>query len=403
MLRSEPTPSRARLGVSAMFFTNGVIFSALLPRYPEIKDTFELSNSAFGLLVVAFPVGAALGALFAGRAIRALSAPTVTALGTLLVALALTAAGFSPVVWLFAGALVLAGALDAIVDAAQNVQGVLVEQWRERSVINSLHALWSIGAATGGLIGAAAVAVDLSIGLQMAINGALWSVVAAVSSYLSVVPDEVRARIRSDSAQESSVAVGSPGARRHAWRLLAPLVVLAFCGTLIEDVANNWVVLFLAREAGAPAAVAGLGLTVVLGAQFVGRLLGDPMTDRWGREAVARSGGVIIAVGALLAMFSPAYPVAVLGFALTGLGCATLVPAAFAAAGRVPGLPEGTGIAVIGWLMRLGFLVTSPAIGRLSDATSLSTAMVIPVAAGLLAALVASVVGRHAAARPRTA
>ena len=177
--------------------------------------------------------------------------------------------------------------------------------------------------------------------------------------------------------------------RRHAWRLLVPLVLLAICGTLVEDVANNWVVLYLRDEAGAPLEVAGLGLTVVLVAQFVGRLLGDPMTDRWGRDAVARAGGLLIAAGAALAALAPAYPLAFAGFALAGFGSATLVPAAFAAAGRIPGLPEGTGISVLGWLMRLGFLLTSPAIGGLSDATSLRTAMILPVAAGLVAALLA--------------
>jgi hypothetical protein len=81
--------------------------------------------------------------------------------------------------------------------------------------------------------------------------------------------------------------------------------------------------------------------------------------------------------------------VAFVGFALAGLGCAPLVPAAFAAAGRVPGLPEGAGIAVLGWLMRIGFLVTSPTIGWVSEASSLRVAMLVPVAAGVVALLIA--------------
>ncbi len=166
-------------------------------------------------------------------------------------------------------------------------------------------------------------------------------------------------------------------------------MVLAICGTLIEDVANNWVVLYLGRDAGAPAALAGLGLTTVLVFQFLGRLLGDPMTDRWGRERVARAGGLLIALGFALVVLTPGYVLAYAGFALAGVGCATLVPAAFAAAGRIPGLAEGTGISVLGWLMRLGFLLTSPTIGLIADGSSLRTAMVIPLAAGLVAAVMA--------------
>lgn len=399
------TPRRARGGVSLMFFTNGVLFSALLPRYPEIKAGFGLSNTEFGLIVVAFAAGAAIGAPFGGLVIRTVGALRVTALGSVALATTMAVAGAAPVVWLFVAAMFVGGLVDSIVDAAQNVQGVVVEHWYGRSVINSLHALWSVGAAVGGAIGAAAAAADVAIGTQMLVNGSVWALVAVLSSVLSRVPADVRLDAGPGSLEPDAdgVVPSSRAARRRAWRLLAPLIVLATCGVLVEDVASNWVVLFLDREAGAPVAAAALGYTVVLAAQFVGRVLGDPMTDRWGREAVARSGGVLIALGSAMAMLSPHYLVAYTGFALAGFGCATLVPAAFAAAARVPGLPEGTGIAVLGWLMRLGFLFTSPAIGSLSDSTSLSVAMVIPLGAGVLAAVVAHTVGRGARERRQPA
>ena len=125
------------------------------------------------------------------------------------------------------------------------------------------------------------------------------------------------------------------------------------------------------------------------------------MTDRWGRGAVARSGGLLITAGVLLALFGGTAQ-ALVGFALTGLGSATLVPAAFAAAGRLPGLPHGTGIAVLGWLMCTGFLVTSPAIGGIAEASSLRVALVVPLAAGLIATVLAHRAARAAEPRQRT-
>jgi MFS family permease len=364
-----------------MFFTNGVLFCALLPRYPELKEQFGLSNTEFGLAVVSFAAGAIAAAGVAAPLIRRLGATRVTWVGSTTIAVAITAAGVSPNVWLFAGALVIAGVIDAIVDAAQNVAGIAVERTYGRSIINSLHAVWSLGAATGGAIGAAAAALDVSIGLQMVVNGVVWSLVALLASRLvSSTPPP--------PAPEPEPRPAGKGSS-HAWRLLAPLVALAICGTLIEDVASNWAVLFMRDEVEAPAALAGLALTVMLGAQFVGRLLGDPMTDRWGREKVARLGGVLIALGMAGVAVSPWPALAFAGFALAGLGCATLVPAAFAAADRVPGLAPGTGVALLGWLMRLGFLLTSPSIGALSDASDLRTAFVIPIAAGVVAAVMA--------------
>ncbi|WP_198671420.1 MFS transporter [Desertihabitans aurantiacus] len=383
MPRTGPSPRRARLGVSLMFFTNGVLLAALLPRYPEIKDALALSNVAFGTTVVAFPLGAILTAALAGHAVRALGARAVTAVGSVLLAASTLVAGVSGTPWLFFVALFVAGALDAVVDAAQNVHGVAVERWAGRSMINSFHALWSLGAACGGAVGAWAAAADVAIGTQMLVNGVVWSLVAVLASVIAPVPGE---RAREATAADAGSAARP---RSRAWALLLPLVVLAICGTLVEDIANNWAVLFFRTEASAADAVAGLALTVVLAAQFVGRLLGDPMTDRWGRAAVARAGGLLIAGGMLLVVLPVAYPLSMAGFALMGFGSATLVPAAFAAADRVPGLAVGTGIALLGWLMRLGFLLTSPVVGAVSDLVDLRTAMLLPLAAGVVAAVLA--------------
>ncbi|GAA1737200.1 MFS transporter [Aeromicrobium alkaliterrae] len=380
-----------------MFFTNGVLFSALLPRYPEIKAAFDLSNSQFGLAVVAFPAGALVAAGLAGRIIRRFGTLRTNAVGSVALAATMAVAGASADaglgVWLFAVAMVAAGVNDAVVDAAQNVQGVLVEQWRGRSAVNSFHALWSVGAATGGLIGAACIATDVSVSLQMGVNGGVWAVVAVLACRLAVVPSSIRDELRDDESTTTT-----DGALHRPWRLLLPLVLLAIAGTTVEEVSNSWSALYLGRDAGAPAWAAGLGLTVAIGAQFVGRILGDPMTDRWGRAAVARAGGVLIAVGGVLVVAAPGYPLVFAGFALAGFGCATLVPAAFAAAGRVPGLPEATGIAMLGWLMRVGFLATSPAIGAISDLVSLQAALGILVLAGLAATLLAHLLGQ---ARPQ--
>ena len=48
----------------------------------------------------------------------------------------------------------------------------------------------------------------------------------------------------------------------------------------------------------------------------------------------------------------------------------------------MPGVRPGDGIAVVGFLARLGFLVTPPVIGAIADASSVGTGLLlIPVAA----------------------
>lgn len=370
-----------------MFFTNGVLLAALLPRYPEIKAHLDLDNSQFGLVLVSFPAGALLAAAYAARVTRALGVLRVAWTGSVLLAVAFALAASSPSTALFAAALFAAGAIDAVVDAAQNIHGVAVEERTGRSIINSLHALWSLGAASGGLIGAWCAANDINLTAQMVLNGTVWAAVAIAATLAARLPQASAPPAEANTAANDSRVQPQPlRSRRAAWTLLAPIVLLAICGTLVEDIANNWSVLYLQTETDAPLAVAGLGVSTMLTAQFIGRLCGDPMTDRWGRDRVASAGGLLIALGALVAILAPTYPLTVVGLAVSGFGSATLVPAAFAAAGRVPGLPEGTGIAILGWLMRIGFLITSPIVGVISEATSLRVAWIVPLLAGLIAA-----------------
>lgn len=126
----------------------------------------------------------------------------------------------------------------------------------------------------------------------------------------------------------------------------------------------------------------------------VGRLLGDRVVDRFGPISVLRAGGALTAVSVATAL-AVDEPVAVIaGFALAGLGTAPLFPVVFHAAGEVPGVSTGNGVATVAWLSRLGFLVAPPIVGAVGDAVSLRVGLVVVPVAGLLIAALAGAVPR---------
>ncbi|WP_370832017.1 MFS transporter [Kocuria sediminis] len=419
---------RARIAVSAFFLTNGALYANLLPRLPEVKEAFGLSNTLYGLLVVAFPLGAIVVGALPARAIRRFGSGHVAAFGTVLLSVCLAAAGAGAGLGagtqagavVFLAAMFLGGALDAHVDTAQNAQGMEVQRARGRSIINSLHALWSLGAVLGGLMGAAALALGVPLGWHLPVSGLVWSAVALVALRSALTPAEGTAlRTVDDPAEPGTRDAGEAGepagaapdgrragaGHRSAGRIVAvsllPVAVIAMAGVMVEDAGMNWSAVYLNAELGAPLATAGLGLVALMAAQFVGRVLGDPLTDRWGRVAVARAGAGLSALGLLLVVLAPVPAVAVAGFAVAGFGCATLVPAAFHAADDIPGLRTGTGLALVSWLMRISFLSLSPAIGVLSDAVGLRAALVVVPVFALVAALTAGVLRDGPKASPR--
>ena len=69
--------------------------------------------------------------------------------------------------------------------------------------------------------------------------------------------------------------------------------------------------------------------------------------------------------------------IAIMGFALVGLGLANIIPLLFGAAGNLPGFPPGAGIAGVATIGYAGFLVGPLLIGTIAELFSLRTAFFI--------------------------
>ncbi|MDY0945689.1 MFS transporter [Frigoribacterium sp. CFBP9039] len=425
---------RARWAVSLLFLTNGAIFANLLPRYPAIKDGLGLSNAEFGVAVAAFPLGAIVAGLAAGLLIRRFRSSRVAVVGTIITGLGVLTAGVAPSWALLAAGLFLAGAMDAITDVAQNSHGLRVQRRYGRSILNSFHAAWSVGAVIGGLMGGAAAGLGIPTPVHLSVSAALFCVVALLS-YRSMLAgpeptDESEAadaeasgtsaadgraagtsatsaeatstaaaeeaRVESNPSVASVAAVAGRSALRFGTvAVLAALVLVSMGAAIVEDAGNTWAAVYLSGSLGASITIASLGFVSLAGMQLIGRLVGDVMVDRLGQRTVARIGGVLVAVGTGLALAFPSIPGTIIGFGAAGFGVATLIPGAMHAADQLPGFRRGTGLTLLSWLMRLGFLFSPPLVGLIADATSLRWGLLVMPAAGVIVLLLAGVLARR--------
>lgn len=445
--------TRARRATAVFFFTNGAVIANLLPRLPEIKNTYHLSDDIYGLTVASLPAGAIAAGLTAGWFTRRFGSARVATVGTLLTAGALILASTMPMAALFAVLLAVAGATDAVTDVAQNTHGLEVQRRYQRSIINSFHAVWSIGAVSGGLMSAAAVGLGLSLPWHLFLSGAICALLVLwaqgdclpAASAQAEAPGDQRAEdtpVQTVSAGQNSASMSkknkpatggctdqsdAPSSRKNkpatggyidqsdapssekprqpaggprkvprghllpTHLTLVALVLIATAGAMVEDMANSWATLYLGRDLHAATQIAVLGFPTIVGAQFIGRLAGDPMVNRWGYRNVARFGATLIALGVGSAIAWPTIPVTLAGFAAAGFGSATLVPAAMHAADNLPHLRPGTGLTVVSWLMRLGFMLTAPTVGAIAAATSLRWGLSVVAVAGAVTVALAAV------------
>jgi hypothetical protein len=284
--------------------------------------------------------------------------------------------------------------MDSITDVAQNSHALRVQRLYGRSIINSFHAVWSIGAVAGGIMGAAAAQIRLPLAVHLSVSAVVFSALAVLSlAWLLKGPEPEpgeggAAHAHEPAADPEDGVAHAAGPRALGlvakYGVLLALVIIASGGAIVEDAGSTWSAIYLSRDLGSSAFVAGLGFISLQGMQFIGRMLGDRMVDRFGQRAIARLGGVLVFVGMGGALAFPSIVGTIVGFGVAGFGVATLIPAAMQAADELPGFKPGTGLTIVGWLLRVGFLVSPPVVGAIADASSLRYGLIFIPAAGLL-------------------
>ncbi|MFB9314041.1 MFS transporter [Nocardioides plantarum] len=307
-----------RRAAAAAFASQGLVFISLTTRLPDTADRWDLGELELSALLLMMVLLAGAGSVLAERLAATRDSALVLRAGLLLTAVAVPALLLAPVVAGFVVGLAAYGVALGLVDATTNMQAVAVEHAAGRPLLPSFHAAWTLG----GLLGA---------GLTLATSGLPDRAGAAVA----VVPLVVAFGAFVTRAEVPGTAVALDDA--VPWRpiLLVGLGMVVFY--MVDTAATTWGATYLDRTVVAPERLVALATLPYLGASLVVRLAGDGLVARHGVVPVLRVGTVVGCLGLVTVVAAPTWPVAVLGFAITGAGMAVVAPLSFSAAGRIAG------------------------------------------------------------------
>jgi MFS family permease len=376
---------RARLAVFWIFCLSGAVTALWSASLPAINARLHLGETRLGIALLMTGAGAVAVMPLTGRLCDRLGSRAVLRAGAPLTALTLLApalAGGFPA--LLAAAFLLGAGIGSL-DVAMNAHAIAVERRYGRSVMSAFHGFWS----AGGVLGSAIIATGLHL---RASDPVLMAGGAVASALLLIVPGPLL--LPRDPASASSPARQPARASRYTPRTVVLLLgTIACAGFICEGAAYNWAPLDAIRELRAAPATAALAYTAFATALMTGRFAGDWLHRRLGSvRAIGWAGGTA-ACGYLLVLLAPSLPAGKLacdyaGWAVAGLGLATVVPAVFSAVGV---LERGVGrtlsrVVASGYA---GELAGPAVIGPLAGATSLRAALLVP---GVLA-LVITVLG----------
>ncbi|MGP4110989.1 MFS transporter [Streptomyces sp. 4N509B] len=365
------------MAVSLVFALHGAVTGNFATRIPWIDDHLDLSTAQLGLALAFAPVGAALAMPLASRVVHRYG-PRAAVRGLLaLWCASLALPAIAPSLVLLCAAMAVQGALAGMSDVAMNAQGVEVERRLGRSIMSSLHGMWSVGALTGSAVGVLAVHAELDarVHLPLAALALVALTPPACRSLLDVRarPDE-EPPPRFTLPPRSALLIGAVG----------------MCAVLAEWASADWSGVYLREMTGASATVAAVSTTAFNATMAATRLTGDLVARRLGAVRTVRTGGALALAGGLLVVTATTPALGTAGFALLGVGVAVVVPLAFAAAGRVGDNPNQA-IAGVATVTYTTGLLAPPLIGGLGELASLRASFAVVTVAMAVMILAAGV------------
>jgi MFS family permease len=394
--------TRLRIAITVFFTVDGFIFASWAVRIPAVKAAIGASPASLGIALLGASGGAIATMTLTGALCRRFGSARVTVLACAWLSLALLLPALARSALDLGLALFVFGIGYGGLNVAMNSLAVDLVAAVRRPIMSSFHAAWSLGGLAGSVLGGLAASALTPLGhfslvclLGLAVTVTCGRVILTrpvpAPGPAAAGADETTAPEAWEEAPNGGLPVRAASAgNAGVWRTVLLLGAIALCSTYGEGAVSDWGALHLRQDLGAAAGLAAAGYASFALAEACGRLAGTWLLARLGQTRVLVLGGIVTCAGMLDAALSPVLPLALAGFALTGLGVANAFPTAMS---RVGALAGPNGVAAASTFGYAGFLLGPPVIGFLATAVSLRVALT----SVSLLAMVAIVLARTAA------
>lgn len=364
--------TRSRWAIGSFFFLHGLCFSSWGARIPAIQQKLGLSEVELGTVLFSIPIGSLLSMPVAAWLVARFGSQRILPVGILLYSLMLVSLGWATSAWQLSLCLIVFGCMSNSVNVAVNTQAVAVESLLKKTVMASLHGLWSLAGFFGAAIGTVMIGAEIEpknhfllvLGLIVALL--IWN-------YRYLLPDT----IIQNEVEESKPLFVLPRGQ------LVGLGLIAFCSMICEGAMFDWSGVYFKKVIQVDPAWVGLGYTAFMTTMAGTRFIADRMIGRFGIKGVLQVSAALIVAGLLISIIYPTMTMGIIGFLLVGAGTSAVVPLVFSEAGKVTFMSPSSAIAAVSTIGFLGFLIGPPVIGWIAGLTSLRVSFAVIAVMGL--------------------
>ncbi|WP_322741611.1 MFS transporter [Glaciimonas soli] len=349
-----------------------MVYATWASRIPAIRDALQLDPASLSLALLCAGLGATLSFPLAAWLVAHYGPRHSVLLVGVFLLLTLPCLALAPRLHLLMAAMIFLGTFSGCFNVAMNALATHEERAAGRSIMSMMHAWYCLGTLSGALIGSALA----GLGMQTWLHFGMLSLLLLLPLVLcyQALPNDRPEKI---SGNKHFAVPHGP---------LIALGLIGFCGAIVEGAIADWSGIYLKDNHHASDGIAPLAFAAFAAMMLITRVIGDRLKERFGARKIVAAGALTAGLGMLIALIASAIPLTIIGFALTGVGVATLFPFVFSAAGK----HGPTALAAVATLSYAGTLVGPPAIGFLAHGFGLHLALVLVGVLCLAVALAAS-------------
>lgn len=362
-----PRIRRARIATFVGFMMVGAMMYIWSTGVTAFREQLGLSGDAgdvnFGIIAFGIGLGSAAGSFLVGRFLDVFGSKTVIYVTAVAYPLSIIPLGYSTGVSFALGCGVVLGLLRGAIDTAFNTHGVQVERYYRRPIMSAFHAFYSLGGFLLGMAGSAfASRFTDSAQVPFTVLGGAMVVVGLVVGRFMLDKNDI-APEAPVSKEDAPISPQENAPNTKAMILLMVGFGVLLLGSMVgEGAIADWGQEYIRRVLDTPISTAGMAVSVFIGAECIGRLIGDRVAEYLGASRMVFISALLAIGGLLVTVIGHSQLFGMIGFAMFGLGLSCIAPLMLSSAGRKDPLNAGRNIGIVNCIGYSGMLLGPAAI-----------------------------------------
>jgi hypothetical protein len=249
------------------------------------------------------------------------------------------------------------GSARNLMNLSMNTLGVDVQALFSRSILTTMHGIWSLAGFAGAGLG------YLMVVFSVPTRWHLLSVsIVLVTTAIICFPYTLE---KAPVPQVKKPVFSLPG------KQMMKFALICFGSMACENIMYDWSGIYFIKVIHSSKAVSVGAYVIYMVMMTIGRFGGDKLVGVIGVKKLLTYSGWLIFSGLMTVVLLPFQVSACFGFAMVGLGVSCMVPLVFSIAGKIKGANTGQSLAAVSTIGYLGFLLVPPMVGFIAQATNL--------------------------------